>query len=365
MSQIVSLGSMPQDSTPTDGIHEVETVIPGDRIGPFLLNKEIGRGGMGVVYEATDLRDGSRLAVKKLSTIASLQPESNVRFEREARLYSRLHHPNIVRFLGTFEDEECKVILMELIRGQSLADRVAVSAVDCFSFLRIAIEACDALDYAHGIELLHRDIKPGNFLIDESGATKLMDFGLSKFLEDSHITRTGSLVGTPNYLAPEIVEGGRESIRSDIFSLGATLFHIATGEVPFHGKQTQQVLENVASIELPLLHTFNPEIPISVSHIVQRCLAKDPEQRFASTYEIGQQLRADFKIQEKLLEGESGSPFTAADWHPPEVTPFVQPMLEQANTATSRKGNSPWIWRMFVSFAIALILLGLFFRWMT
>jgi serine/threonine-protein kinase len=231
--------------------------------GVLEVEGEIGRGGMGTVLKARHLKLGRTVAVKLLPAEVANEPEFKGRFEREARALALLNHPNIVSIHDFGQDGEQPYIVMEFVEGGSLADRLPLPLS---AALDVALQVCDALSYAHGRGVVHRDIKPDNILLDERGRVKVTDFGIARLLKsDSRITRTDEVVGTPHYMAPESLDGARPDPRMDVFSAGVLVYQMITGKVPRGDFE-------------PLQGGLDP--------IVRKALAPEPSHRYRSIDEF-------------------------------------------------------------------------------
>jgi uncharacterized RDD family membrane protein YckC/tRNA A-37 threonylcarbamoyl transferase component Bud32 len=260
--------------------------------GTYRISRLLGKGGMGAVYEAEDLPSGRRVALKVLGHSLD-SPETRKRFIREGRLAASINHPNSVYVYGTEEIEGAPVIIMELVEGGTLHDLVKGSgpmpvarAVDAM------LQAIAGLESAHAAGILHRDIKPSNCFIDSSGTVKIGDFGLSVSTVsrvehgESALTLAGSILGTPEFSSPEQLRGEELSVRSDIYSVGMTLYYLLTGKTPFHGDNVMQCLATVLEKPAPSPRKVRPEIPDGLARIVLRCLAKQAGDRFANYDEL-------------------------------------------------------------------------------
>jgi uncharacterized RDD family membrane protein YckC len=284
---------------------------PGIRFGAYTLTCLLGRGGFGEVWEAENLETGRRLALKVLTATARASPEAVERFKREGELAASLNHPNCVYVFGAEEIEGYLAISMELMPGgtlQNLLDRNGrlpfKRAVD------YSLEVLDGLDAANRMGVLHRDVKPANCLLDRNGRIKVGDFGLSKSLKDStHLTSSGKFIGTPAYSSPEQVRGRDVDFRTDMYSLGATLYALLTGKPPFGGRGAGEVLARIVSEEPPRFAELGVEVPIGLQRVVQRLLAKDKEKRYVN-YE---KLRAALMpyASEGLMPGNLAKRFIA------------------------------------------------------
>ena len=229
------------------------SLTPGARLGPYEIQSPLGAGGMGEVYRARDTRLDREVAIKILPTHLSSNPESKLRFDREARVISSLNHPNICTLYDVGHQNGTDFLVMEYLEGETLADRLVKGALPPEQVLKRGVEICEGLETAHKKCVIHRDLKPGNIMLTKTGA-KLMDFGLAKATppsaaaassltitvsgpsEGRPLTAQGTLVGTFQYMSPEQVEGAEADARSDIFALGAVLYEMATGKRAFTGK---------------------------------------------------------------------------------------------------------------------------------
>lgn len=252
-----------------------------ERVGPYAIRSVLGAGGMGVVFRAA--RDGGgEVALKILSPDLAARPEALKRFLREAEAAGRLSDPRVVRVLDQGEADGRHFIAMELIEGETLEARLKREpVVPEREALRIAREVALALDHANARGLVHRDVKPSNVLLAADGAVKLADFGLAKDLEATSITLSGASLGTPHYVSPEQARGDRAlDIRSDIYSLGATLYRMVTGDVPFPGTLAAVILAKHLSERPPSPRAKNPAVSEACCRILERMLARDPDDRY-------------------------------------------------------------------------------------
>jgi serine/threonine-protein kinase len=274
---------------------------PGTRLGPYEISAQIGAGGMGEVYRARDTRLDRTVAIKVLPEALAADPQFRDRFEREARAISSLNHPHICTLYdvghqdpSTSSGQAVDFLVMEYLEGETIGQRLEKGALPLDQALRCAIEIADALDKAHRQGITHRDLKPGNIILTKGGA-KLLDFGLAKSgtpgMADADlsalqtrppsVTAQGTILGTFQYMAPEQAEGGRLDARADVFSFGAVLYEMVSGSCAFRGSSVAQVLSAV------LRDDPRPfDAPPAVAHIVTRCLAKQPGQRFQTMADV-------------------------------------------------------------------------------
>jgi eukaryotic-like serine/threonine-protein kinase len=259
---------------------------------------------MGEVYRARDTRLDRPVAIKILPAHLSADPERKLRFEREAKTISTLNHPNSCSLFDVGSQNGADYLVMECIEGESLSDRVAKGPLPTEQVLKIGSEIADALDKAHRSGVVHRDLKPGNIMLTKSGA-KLLDFGLAKptvastsavtltnVATRSPVTEQGTIVGTFQYMSPEQVEGKELDGRSDIFSLGAVLYEMVTGQRAFEGKSQLSVASAILEKEPPPISAVKPLTPRSLDHVVRRCLAKDPDDRWQSARDLSLELKS-------------------------------------------------------------------------
>jgi pimeloyl-ACP methyl ester carboxylesterase len=283
----------------------------GTRLGPYEISAPIGAGGMGEVYRARDTRLGRDVAVKILPSHLSESSEARARFEREARVVSGLNHPHICVLHDVGRENGVDYLVMELVEGESLAQRLARGPLPVTEVLRLGAEIADALDRAHRAGVVHRDLKPGNIMLSKSGA-KLMDFGLARERQrlgvsggsgsaaDSlsqsptvatPLTGMGIVVGTSQYVAPEHLEGREADARSDLWALGCVLYEMTTGRRPYEGSSTASLISSILRDEPRPMMELAPHTPPALERVIRACLAKDPEQRWQSAHDLAVALR--------------------------------------------------------------------------
>jgi tetratricopeptide (TPR) repeat protein len=265
-----------------------------ERLGDYRILREIGRGGMGVVYEGEHEALRRRVALKVLA--AHLVPNEKLRsrFRREAQAAARLHHTNIVPVFGVGEDGGCCFYVMQLIDGPSLGapttGGMGKRGEHPRAVARIGVQVADALAYAHSQGVLHRDIKPSNLLLDQRGAVWVTDFGVAKFVEDAGLTQSGEFVGTLRYMPPERLLG-RSDARGDVYGLGVTLYELLAGRPAFPEATPHQLLQLLGQTDPPPLRTLDPSIPPDLETVVLTAAARDPEQRYQTAAEFANDLR--------------------------------------------------------------------------
>ncbi|PYQ15653.1 MAG: hypothetical protein DMF80_08105 [Acidobacteria bacterium] len=259
--------------------------------GRYEILDKLGEGAMGVVYRARDGSLGRVVALKMLSAELGAEEELHQRFQREAEAIGRLSHPNIVTVYDVGEASGQLYMAMELLEGDDLRSLIEKRAgIALADRVRILVQICAGLAYAHSRGVVHRDIKPANILVGADGRVKILDFGLARVAARSTITRRGVILGTPDYMAPEQAMGKGVDRRSDVFSAGAVFYEFLTLEKPFKGKTLHAVLYQIISDEAEPVLTLNPEVPVRLAAVVHRMLRKDPEQRYAAMEDVGQDL---------------------------------------------------------------------------
>jgi Tol biopolymer transport system component/predicted Ser/Thr protein kinase len=266
-------------------------IAPGTRLGPYEVLGLIGAGGMGEVHRARDTRLGREVAIKVLRGAAATDTRHRRRFEREARSAAALNHPNIATVYEIGEHEGTSFIAMELVEGRTLKELLKAGPLSPKEVLEIATQVARGLARAHGAGIVHRDLKPGNLMVTSDGLVKILDFGLARWTPDgtdleSGITHEGAVLGTAAYMSPEQAAGRPLDHRSDQFSFGAVLYEMATGRRAFGRETTAQTLAAIIEDEPKPLRRLNAEIPVEVSAVVERCLAKDPSRRYDSTADL-------------------------------------------------------------------------------
>jgi eukaryotic-like serine/threonine-protein kinase len=260
-------------------------------IGHYEVEKEIGRGAMGMVYLGRDPRIGRMVAIKTMALSDEFSgtqlDEVKQRFYREAETAGRLNHPNIVHIYDIGEDQELAFIAMDFLAGKDLGHFVkAKQLLPVSTVLDVVKQVAEALDYAHKKKVVHRDIKPANIIYDEqAGSAKVTDFGVA-CLTDSSKTRTGTVLGSPSYMSPEQVAGKRVDGRADIFSLGVTLYQMLTGHLPFEADSLGSLMYKITNEEHPKPGKFRKGLPTCAVRIINKCLQKDPGSRYQSGAEL-------------------------------------------------------------------------------
>ena len=279
----------------------------GTRLGPYQIADQLGAGGMGEVYRATDTRLDRTVAIKVLPEHLASDPQRRERFEREARAVSSLNHPHICTLHDIGEQNGTHYLVMELIEGQTLQQRLEKERLPVDQALEYAIQIADALDKAHRKGVVHRDLKPGNIMLTKSAGVKLLDFGLAKLKGDAGtvsplsqmptqdpstpLTAEGTIIGTLQYMAPEQLEGKEADPRTDIFAFGAVVYEMVTGKKAFDGASPASLIGAILKDVPPLVSDFQPISPTTLDRTVKKCLAKDPDGRWQSTGDLLNELK--------------------------------------------------------------------------
>ena len=276
-------------------------------VGRYEIVKEIGQGAMGVVYEARDPKINRLLAIKTIRFSDEFEEDRvkdvRNRFFKEAEIAGKLSHPSIVSIYDVGEDYDLTYLAMEFLEGEDLRQHCKKGdLLPLRKVLDIVSEVALALDYAHGEAVIHRDVKPGNIMLLKNGKIKVTDFGIAKAISSTQ-TKSGIVLGTPNYMSPEQINGQKIDGRSDLFSLGVVLFELLTGQVPFYGKNMTNLLYQITQVKHPSAREINPKIPKVCDQIINRALKKGPENRFQSGAEFAKYLRATIKKIDEVRKG--------------------------------------------------------------
>ena len=330
----------------------------GQTIGNYRILERLGGGGMGVVYSAEDTRLGRRVAVKFLSEEMARHPQALERFEREARAASALNHPNIATVYDVGTHEGRPYLVMELVDGLPLDQKLRERRVEIGTLLDWAIQIADALDAAHAKGIVHRDVKPGNLLVNARGQVKVLDFGLAKVAEpaaneapgagpmsagptvDALLTSPGVAVGTVSYMSPEQARGEELDARSDLFSLGCVLYEMAAGRRAFEGKTSAVVFHAILERDPAPLREVNPGVPAKLEEIVAKALEKDREMR----YQTAAEMRADLKRLKRDIElgrATSAAVPAAVSTSEPAATPPSTPAWGTVTGGAERRAAKP------------------------
>ncbi|HYN87014.1 MAG TPA: serine/threonine-protein kinase, partial [Ardenticatenaceae bacterium] len=313
----------------------------------YQLGPITGAGGMATVYQAWDLRMDRPVAVKVLRREMPLSEAEQEAFVREARTVARLKHPNIVEVYDCGVADGAAFVVMELLGGGSLRERLSDGPLGVRQAQQIAEALASALDAAHAERILHLDVKPENVLFTSDDQAKLADFGISRSLEEGLPEASAALVGTPAYLAPEVIQGAAPDVRADVYGLGVVLYEMLTGECPFKGSTPEQQVAQKLTAEPVPVHYINPAVPVRLGRIVLQALARDTDKRFASPAGLAAAL---FRYSQR-----ADQPTIA---YKPMNLPRT-PIVAAGARPKQRPGRQPLRWNSPVGLRIALVLLSL------
>lgn len=325
-------------------------------IGKYKILGKIGSGAMGEVFKALDPGLNRHVAIKTISAALDADDDIRKRFIREAQSAARLNHPNIITVYESGEEHGKIFMAMELLEGTDLKEMIASRALTGLSEKLAVIEQlCDGLAFAHAKEIIHRDLKPSNIHVQPDGHVKIMDFGLAR-IATSEMTRTGTVMGTPNYMSPEQVRGEKATARSDVFSLGVLFYELLSAHKAFDADTMHGVLFQVLDGEAPPISNWVPDLPQIVIDVVERAMAKDPAERFADGGEFRAALRAVRRVldedrgDEATLESEMGEQLSQATIVPvpgqtvvprPHKTPTGRPRASSGGRRTRSVPAAP------------------------
>jgi eukaryotic-like serine/threonine-protein kinase len=321
-------------------------LTPGTRLGAYEILSALGAGGMGEVYRATDTKLKRQVAIKILPPSVAADLDRLARFQREAEVLASLNHPHIAAIYGLEDADGVKALVMELVEGPTLADRIAQGPVPSDEALPIARQIADALEAAHEQGIIHRDLKPANIKVRDDGTVKVLDFGLAKAMEPvgrasnvsqsptittPAMTQAGMILGTAAYMSPEQAKGRPTDERSDIWAFGCVLYEILTGKQAFDGEDATDVIASIVKSD-PAWNLLPKTTPANVRFLLERCLEKDPKRRLHDM--------ADFRI---LLDAPPAVAIAPARL--PARRCSVLQTIAAATTAATLAGLAVWMLR--------------------
>src|SRR4051812_23635340 len=308
---------------------------PSVLAGRYRVLDRLGAGGMATVYLAEDERLGRKVAVKRLH---SDSPEDAAqRFEREAKVGASLSHPNLVTVFDTVADDEGVLIVMEYVAGENLAQLMARERVPPEQAISIIRQVAGALDHAHQAGVVHRDVKPANILISPDGKAKVVDLGIATASERTQITAAGTVLGTPSYMAPEQLEGGKITKAVDIYALGAVAFELLAGRKARNGRTPVHIAHQIATEAPPDLREIWSDAPPAAAALLQRAMTRDPADRPRSAGQLARALDDAFKATQPAPARTV--PFQAVP--PQEPTPMPTPTAPPASASAARAPRIP------------------------
>ena len=310
------------------------TLSPGTRLGPYEILAPLGVGGMGEVYRARDTKLGRDAAIKVLLSEVSADAERRLRFEQEARSASALNHPNIITVYDIDSSDSNLYLAMELVEGKTLRELLSAELLPAKKMLDVAVQVAEGLAKAHAAGIVHRDLKPENLMISKDGFVKILDFGLAKLVEPAAVdgsvlptavapgTLPGTVMGTVGYMSPEQASGEPVDYRSDQFAFGSILYEMATGRRAFQRKTGAETLAAIIREEPEPVGQLNPKAPAPVRWIIERCLVKEPEERYTSTRDLARDLRS---VRDHLSEASISEMSLAAGRSRPGFPSWLLP----------------------------------------
>src|SRR5947208_4619040 len=285
----------------------MSTLVGMQLSGRYRLDAQIGAGGMSTVYRAFDGNLERRVAIKLLHREIAADSDQLERFRREARAVAQLSHPHIVGVIDAGEDEGRPYIVFEYVEGQTLKDRIRrMGRLPIDEAVAYAVEIARALGCAHSNQIVHRDVKPQNVLIDAEGSAKVTDFGIARSLDQEGLTADGRVLGTTDYVSPEQALGHKVTGQSDLYSLGIVLYEMLTGEVPFTGENQVAVAMKHVREALPDVQRLRPEVSSALASVLDRATAKDLDQRYADDLELIADLEDVLAIETARAGGATG-----------------------------------------------------------
>jgi serine/threonine-protein kinase len=332
-------------------------------LGKYEILEEIGRGGFGVVYKARDTTLDRLVALKVLHPQLTVDPKFVQRFHQEARTAAGFQHPHIVTIHEVGEEAGQHYLAMALLPGRTLDRQLAEGQLPVERTVSIVEQVARALDAIHEKGLVHRDVKPGNVMVDESGQATLLDFGIVRAAEGTRLTTTMAVLGTPEYMSPELAEGEEPDACSDIYSLGVVAYQMLTGQAPFSAPSPLAVLRFQADKEPPSPRALNPSLSVEIEHVLLKALAKRREERYQSAGELARALRATVEAEAKTLPLEP-KPIVEESRRRPGLQPAELPPREPKSVVGEpgtrpRLGSAkpiPWRWIAAAGLSVAALI---------
>jgi serine/threonine-protein kinase len=324
-----------------------EPDLTGKNLSNYKIIEKLGKGGMATVYKAHELSLNRIVALKVLSSKLSEDAEYIKRFQREAQAAAQLNHQNIVQIYAIGEEEGIHYFAMEHIKGKTLSDiKKDKGILDSAYSVNVIKQVAEALSEAHKAGLIHRDIKPSNIMIDSTGKAKVTDFGIAYVIEaKTKLTRDGSIIGTPEYLSPEQCEGKKVDGRSDIYSLGVTLYEILTGKTPYEADTPVSMLMKIVKGTFPPIGEVNPNVPEQLQKIVEKMMQTNPDNRYANADEL---IKALDELDSTILASKKEEPL--ADKEAKDITAQIE-----SDYKVERKSKQMWIAAAVVAVIILLV----------
>ncbi len=336
-------------------------------IGRYDIYAELGAGGMATVYLALDLALDRKVAIKVLSPALAMSPDNVERFKREAKVAASLNHPNIIGILAVGDDPELAYFVMKYVEGRALDSVVSDTGAQTVPFVRSVMSAAGkALHYAHSRGVIHRDVKPANFMLDKDGWLVVTDFGIAKMGDAKGLTMTGAIIGTPYYMAPEQFQGMAITAAADQYALGVVAFELLTGRQPFAGDTLAEVMKGHLLDPIPSVRTLRPDVPEALDATITRMLAKEPGERYATLDEAvaafgGVTATQENEIRTQMMKLALSGAMEQPQIHVPvSPAPAVRPRppVSQVNrtmpdaepprgitptSSAARRARSPWL----------------------
>lgn len=310
----------------------------GTTVGHYRIQLLLGGGGMGVVYQAEDIKLGRKVALKFLPPQLGQNPDAKERFYLEARSAATLDHPNICTIYEVGETDDGQIYLaMACYEGITLKRRISHGRLSFREAVDIARQVTEGLAESHGRDIIHRDIKPANVYLTLSGTVKILDFGLAKVMGQTDLTRTGSSMGTPTYMSPEHARGEKVDVRTDLWSLGVLLFEMLAGKAPFRGSSIPAIIFSIFSDETPDIRKYRKDVPEELVAILERLLAKNRRDRYGTC----QELLRDLAVVPLPDEPLASEPQTMGVPPAPPSPPVSLHAASQAVSTTAATGLSP------------------------